>query len=390
MKSDALDRIGRLVEFSQLVRDVRDGKSKNASVGSDSAARASRRFIATLEQLYGCKFFETENQRIAVVDDLANELLDMMLPRIDGLRCDKDFLASLSRRRKAVRVGSIISIQAYLMPAVIETMQSQCMDVDLSMRNGSSRSQLEMLQKGEIDFMVYTTGLTGLKQFRITPIPLPYKGPEHGVVFLFHSKDGPGPFKEMNDWVNRKNASIGELKKLLVNLPRILMHIDIPDLQDSEMQFTNQWLSIVSGMNIWAGSFWNERLLLQRGLGIGFSGKPINESSFRLKPDGTRVILGTDCDFPEHTLAFVPFSQIPGMEVKRQQFCIYARDNYRSKNGGMSTAAREVVGIIEKICQHRLGKFGYLEFDDKDDHLVHNFTFTGHDRREIEEKSTKH
>ena len=297
-----------------------------------------------------------------------------------------------------VRIGTIVSIVNYLGPALILKIRSDAEHhgkpiPHIAMHHGEFGRHLDMLIDGKLDFLIHYFTRAHLPP-GVASVELRYKAMERGIVFRrYLGNEKRYAFPNLI-----KALEAGNMLKFIEELddcPILLFHGSDgpPDvlrnkLHDKFVRPSGRSRA-TGGQRIFMPTMRSERQLIQMGLGIGFSHKPLVKSRKPIKHNcsGIEIINGFDPEFPGVELVYVPLSVLdqegkPTFKTDPLQFGLFLRSNDgKTDLSNLHESAKAVCEAIQSIIESPDSKYGYLEFSNSEKgepvDLLHSFHFAG-------------
>ncbi len=354
-----------------------------------------RKFREFVETSLGIKYVEKVGGNSLVISKKTRPTAERIVDLLHSIDTNIDKMRSLGEStnfRNTVSFATILSVANYLSPALIAVMgrrenhSAQYLAPNLEIEHGELDAQLKLLESRRIDFVISHDVDMSLAKF-IGKRTLKFRPDERGLVFRYSWKRSSDyVFPELVEAL-RSNSKDKVFKAFQCTRIFALSKYSSPQWQvayegplrrllNSENNLLRQCVTVPTVRSY--------RQLIQMGLGTGLSHKPTESFNRKIK-SGLRLgaKIGTDPEFPEIPLVFVPLSALGIEDPIEKPFAVYFRRADPSlpidqpNNCDMPPASLEVLNTISDIIEQRHGNCGYLRF--QDDELLHNFHFSAND-----------
>ena len=257
------------------------------------------------------------------------------------------------------------------------------------------------------DFAILPSGDARTKDLGLVEFNLSYRRFEQGVLFLYESDGGDGPFPKLNQIIESPETfSTDYFIETLKEYP--LVHLNFgrrKALTDFDAAVAALFERVGGdsgkGQRLHVPSYQTETLLVRKGFGIGFGhplpkgpkgpkgkkgkqGKQGNKTE-TIKFGDFSVELAEYPDLPGSKFAYFPAESIASrlpkiLPFEEQYFSVYMRDNHAKNwvSGGLSEWALKVANVVEDICEKNHSTkypwLRYVERANKSITLVHDVT----------------
>ncbi len=354
-----------------------------------------RKFRALVEDTLGIKYVEKVGGNSLVVSKWTRPTAERIVELLHSIDTNIDKMRSLGEStsfRHTVSFATILSVANYLSPALIAVMgrrendSTQYLAPNLEIEHGELDAQLKLLESRRVDFVISHDVDMSLAKF-IGKRTLKFRPDERGLVFRYSWKRSSDyVFPELIDALRSNSKDkvfrafqctrIFALSKYASPQWQVAYEGPLRRLLNSENNLLRQCVTVPTVRSY--------RQLIQMGLGTGLSHRPTESFNRKIKSGlGLAAKIGTDPEFPEIPLVFVPLSALGIEDPVEKPFAVYFRRADPSlpidkpTNCDMPPASLEVLNTISDIIEQRHGDCGYLRF--QNDELLHNFHFSAND-----------